>query len=310
MRLDGSDESKNIEDRRGNHTGMGGGMFGRGGGMFGGGRGGGGGGGGGKKFGLGTIVLILVAIYFGVDPNLLLQMTGSDAPSQYEATTYSQGPTPGLSDAKSRFVAKVLKTTEDAWGRIFQQQQWGAYPEPKLVLYSGSTRSACGLGQAAMGPFYCPADEKVYLDLSFFREMGQRLGAHGDFAQGYVIAHEIGHHVQNRLGILDQVNEARSRGNQRQANALSVLSELQADCLAGIWANQLRRQGDIIEPGDIEEAMNAAAAVGDDRLQKQQQGYVVPDAFTHGTSQQRMTWFKRGLESGNIAQCDTFASTR
>ncbi|WKU19934.1 KPN_02809 family neutral zinc metallopeptidase [Advenella alkanexedens] len=296
MRLDGSDESKNIEDRRGSHTGMGGGMFGRG--------------GGGKKFGLGTIVLILVAMYFGVDPNLLLQMTGSDAPSQYEETTYSQGSTPGISDTESRFVAKVLKTTEDAWGRIFQQQQWGAYPEPKLVLYSGSTRSACGLGQATMGPFYCPADEKVYLDLSFFREMGQRLGAHGDFAQGYVIAHEIGHHVQNRLGILDQVNEARSRGNQRQANAISVLSELQADCLAGIWANQLRRQGDIIEPGDIEEAINAAAAVGDDRLQKQQQGYVVPDAFTHGTSQQRMTWFKRGLESGNIAQCDTFASTR
>ena len=305
MRLGGSEESKNIEDRRGSRTG--GGMFGRGGGgMF----GRGGGGGGGKKFGLGTIVLILVAMYFGVDPAMLLQVTGSGTPSQYEETTSSQSSTAGLSDTESKFVAKVLKTTEDAWGRIFQQQGLGTYPEPKLVLYSGATRSACGLGQAAMGPFYCPTDEKVYLDLSFFREMGQRLGAHGDFAQGYVIAHEIGHHVQNRLGILKQVDQVRNQGDQQQANAISVLSELQADCLAGIWANELRRQGDIIEPGDIDEAMNAAAAVGDDRLQKQQQGYVVPDAFTHGTSQQRMTWFSRGLESGNIAQCDTFASAR
>lgn len=303
MRLDGSDESKNIEDRRGNRGRLGGGL---GGGMF----GRGGGGGGGKKFGLGTIVLILVAMYFGVDPSMLLQMTGSGSPAQYEETTYSQESTATLSDSESKFVAKVLKTTEDAWGKIFQQNGWGAYPEPKLVLYSGSTRSACGLGQAAMGPFYCPADQKVYLDLSFFREMGQRLGAHGDFAQGYVIAHEIGHHVQNRLGVLAQVDKIRSQGNQRQANAISVLSELQADCLAGIWANELQRQGDIIEPGDIQEALNAAAAVGDDRLQKQQQGYVVPDAFTHGTSQQRMTWFQRGLQSGNISQCDTFANAR
>lgn len=296
MRLDDQQQSRNIEDRRGMR-----GSGGRGRSPF---------GGGGRKIGLGTIVLALAAWYFlGVNPMTILgggdimgSLTGGGTAQTYE-TTGKTGVE--MTDTEGVFISKVLKTTENVWERIFRENGWGQYPHPKLVLYSGLTPTACGTGQAQMGPFYCPADQKVYIDLSFFRETGRRLGVKGDFAQGYVIAHEVGHHVQNRLGILDQVNRERQR-NSRQANQVSVMSELQADCFAGLWAHQLHKEGEIIESGDIEEAMNAAAAVGDDRIQKSQQGYAVPDSFTHGTSQQRVSWFTRGLQSGNIQQCDPF----
>ena len=202
-------------------------------------------------------------------------------------------------------MSAVLATTEDSWQDLFRQ--YGQrYDDPKLVLFSGAVRSACGLGQAAMGPFYCPGDEKVYIDLDFYQELKSRFRAPGDFAQAYVIAHEIGHHVQKLLGIMDQVEAVRQRMGSTEANALQVRVELQADCFAGVWANRAQESQKIIEPGDIDEALNAASAIGDDRIQKQTQGYVVPDSFTHGSSEQRARWFRRGYESGKLEACDTF----
>ncbi len=283
MRLDNSRESNNIEDRRGRRMSMGG-------------RG---------KIGLGTIVLALVAIYFGVDPNVVLQNLGEPAST---GASYSTSGNAAQPTAETRFVSKVLADTEDVWGAVFQQKGWGSYQQPRLVLFTGATPTACGTGQSAMGPFYCPGDSKVYLDLSFFRQMAQELASPGDFAQAYVIAHEVGHHVQHLLGITDKVDTLRRGGNTSAAaaNQLSVKVELQADCFAGVWAQHSNTQRNTLEPGDVEEALNAATAIGDDRLQQKSQGYVVPDSFTHGTSAQRMRWFSRGFKSGDTAQCDTF----
>ena len=282
MRFDNSRESENVEDRRG----------------------GGGGRGlpvGGKGIGLGTIVLALVAMYFGVDPSIVLnQAAQAPAPS---ATSRPAGPP--ANDAESKFIRHVLAETEDTWQQIFRQSG-KQYVEPTLVLFSGATRTACGVGQAAMGPFYCPADQKVYIDLSFYQELKTRYRAPGDFAQAYVIAHEVGHHVQNLLGISGKVQAARERASEREANALSVRLELQADCLAGVWAKNADAARGILEAGDLEEALQAATAIGDDTLQKQAQGYAVPDSFTHGSAEQRMRWFKRGMESGQLAVCNTF----
>jgi predicted metalloprotease len=213
----------------------------------------------------------------------------------------------GAEDELKQFVSVVLADTEDTWHDLFQQLD-ARYREPTLVLFSGTTRSACGLGQAAMGPFYCPEDQKVYIDLAFYDELRSQYGAPGDFAQAYVIAHEVGHHVQNLLGISDKVQSARQRVSKTQGNELSVRLELQADCLAGLWAHHADRTRNILEVGDAEEALRAAAAIGDDRLQKQARGYVTPDSFTHGSSEQRMRWFRRGLERGELAACDTFAA--
>lgn len=282
MRLDDSRESRNVEDRRGHRMRLGG-------------RGG--------KIGLGTIVLALVAMYFGIDPNVILQ-TGSDPASDPSAyTTTGEPPAP---TEQTRFVSKVLADTEDVWGSIFKEKGWGQYREPALVLFTGATPTACGTGQSAMGPFYCPGDSKVYLDVSFFEQMAQELDSPGDFAQAYVVAHEVGHHVQHLLGIADQVDQARRRLDATAANQLSVRVELQADCLAGVWAKQSASERNTLEQGDIEEGLNAASAIGDDRLQRRSQGHVVPDSFTHGTSQQRTHWFSRGFQSGDTAQCDTF----
>lgn len=282
MRLDDSRESRNVEDRRGHRMRLGG-------------RGG--------KIGLGTIVLALVAMYFGIDPNVILQ-TGSDPASDPAAyTTTGEPPAP---TEQTRFVSKVLADTEDVWASIFQNEGWGQYREPALVLFTGATPTACGTGQSAMGPFYCPGDSKVYLDVSFFEQMAQELDSPGDFAQAYVVAHEVGHHVQHLLGIAEQVDRARQRLDATAANQLSVRVELQADCFAGVWAKQSATERNTLEQGDIEEGLNAASAIGDDRLQRRSQGHVVPDSFTHGTSQQRTHWFSRGFQSGDTAQCDTF----
>jgi uncharacterized protein len=247
-------------------------------------------------------VLALVAMYFGVDPSVVLDLASGPGQSVQE----SSGPPPA-DDKQALFVSKVLADTEDTWSQLFTASG-SRYTEPKLVLYSGATNTACGTGQAAMGPFYCPGDARVYLDMSFFEEMQRRLNAPGDFARAYVIAHEIGHHVQNLLGTADKVNRQQRRSSQVEANQLSVRMELQADCYAGVWAYHANRARQILEPGDVEAALNAASAIGDDRLQKEAQGYVVPDAFTHGTSAQRVRWFKRGLESGNPGNCDTFSA--
>jgi hypothetical protein len=279
MRLDDERESDNVEDRRG------------GGGLPVGGRG----------IGIGTVALVLLAMYFGVDPSTVLNLTQG---IQQQAPADAR-PIPA-DDPMAVFVAKVLASTEDTWGAIFQNAGH-TYPAPKLVLFSGQTPTACGSGQAAMGPFYCPADQKVYIDLSFYQEMKTRFKAPGDFAQAYVIAHEVGHHIQNLMGTSDKVQQAKQNArSEAQANQYSVRLELQADCYAGVWANRADGTNRILEQGDVEEAMTAAAAIGDDALQKQAQGYAVPDSFTHGTSQQRMHWFNLGLSSGDIKQCDTF----
>ena len=276
-------ESNNVEDRRGQ-----------------GGRGLRGGG----KIGIGTIVLALVAMYFGIDPSVVLNTAMTD-PAPVESTQQR----PEAENAQARFVSMVLADTEDTWRVIFQQGG-ATYREPRLVLYTGATRSACGVGQAEMGPFYCPADAKVYLDLAFFDELHHRFGAPGDFAQAYVIAHEIGHHVQNLLGISDKVQQARARVSEREANQLSVMLELQADCLAGIWAHHANRSRGVLEAGDIEEGLAAATAVGDDHIQKRSQGYAVPDSFTHGSAEQRRRWFAIGLQQGQFKACDTFSASR
>ncbi|QDF95829.1 hypothetical protein CJ010_04340 [Azoarcus sp. DD4] len=282
MRFDKGRESDNVEDRRG--------------------QGGGGMRLGGGKLGIGTIIVALIAIYFGVDPALVLQ-TASVAPPP--ARVERSAPAP--EDELGRFVSLVLADTEDTWGPIFRAAG-RQYEEPRLVLFSGATGTACGTGQAAMGPFYCPADRKVYIDLSFYDELRRRFRAPGDFAQAYVIAHEIGHHVQNLLGISDKVQSARGRLSEREGNALSVRLELQADCFAGVWAHHADRARQILETGDVEEALTAAAAIGDDRLQKQAQGYVVPDSFTHGSAVQRVRWFRTGLAQGSVRACDTFSA--
>lgn len=280
MRLDDQEESSNVEDRRG----AGGGMR-----M------------GGKGIGVGTIVMALVAMYFGVDPALVMNIgQGMSQNAPVESQPIPQD------DAPAKFVAKVLGSTEETWGKIFQASGH-QYPAPKLVLFSGQTPTACGSGQAGMGPFYCPGDQKVYIDLSFYQEMKDRFHAPGDFAQAYVIAHEVGHHIQHLMGTSGKVQQARqSARNEAQANQYSVRLELQADCYAGVWANHADGSNRILEAGDVEEAMTAAAAIGDDALQKQAQGYAVPDSFTHGTSQQRMRWFNQGLSTGDVNQCDTF----
>src|SRR5262245_609644 len=255
--------------------------------------------------GIGTIVLVVLALVFGVDPSVVLQGGGTDVSTAPPAV--ERRAPPSRQDQLKDFVAAVLGDTEDTWREIFARMK-REYREPKLVLFSDAVQSSCGAAQSAVGPFYCPADQKVYLDLSFFRDLRERFRAPGEFAQAYVIAHEIGHHVQNLIGISDRVRSLQSRGGEREANALSVRLELQADCFAGVWANNANRSRQMLEQGDIEKGLNAAAAIGDDRLQRQARGYVVPDAFTHGSSEQRVRWFRRGLEAGEVRQCDTFAS--
>ncbi|TVO58538.1 KPN_02809 family neutral zinc metallopeptidase [Denitromonas halophila] len=285
MRFDNGRQSDNVEDRRGARGGRSGMRIGRG------------------KIGVGTIVLALVAMYFGVDPSVVLNsgLTGGGVSGEAPAGA------PPANDAEARFVSMVLADTETTWQTIFQQGG-GRYVEPKLVLFTGATRTACGMGQAAMGPFYCPGDQKVYIDLAFYDELRTRFRAPGDFAQAYVIAHEVGHHVQNLLGISGKVQEARQRLSEAEGNQLSVRLELQADCFSGVWAHHADRARQVLEAGDIEEALGAAAAIGDDRLQKQAQGYAVPDSFTHGSSAQRVRWFKQGLGSGDLKSCDTFST--
>ena len=281
MRLDQEDESGNIEDRRGFRVSRG---------VAGG--------------GIGTIVIILLALFFGFDPSMLLQgnLRETNLPQ-----TPPQSQQPGKEDEMRQFVARVLGSTERTWSEIFQAAGQ-TYQKPTLVLFSDAVESTCGFAQAAAGPFYCAADQKVYIDLSFYRDLRQRFQAPGDFAQAYVIAHEIGHHVQNLLGIMKKVQALQSRSGEREANTLSVRLELQADCLAGIWANYAHRERNILEEGDIEEGLNAAAQIGDDRMQKRARGYVVPEGFTHGSAQQRVQWFRRGIQSGDLKQCDTFSS--
>ena len=250
--------------------------------------------------GLGGLVILVLALIFGADPSQLLEQVpnnpGSSAPA-------SRSSNPQEEELR-QFVAVVLAETEDVWSTVFRQAN-REYRKPTLVLFRDSVSSACGRAGAAVGPFYCPADQKLYIDLSFFHELKTRFGAPGDFAVAYVVAHEVGHHVQNLLGTMDRVSKTQARTSQEDANALSVRLELQADFYAGVWANKAASRG-IVEPGDVEEALGAATAVGDDRLQREAQGYVVPDSFTHGTSQERVEWFRRGFESGDINQGDTF----
>lgn len=252
--------------------------------------------------GIGTIAIILVALYLGVDPTPLLDATQGGGSSTGTRPTADDLRNDPLAD----MVSVVVADTEDVWTELFAAQG-RTYKLPALVLFSGSTRSACGLGQAAMGPFYCPADQKAYIDLGFYDQMRTRFQAPGDFAQAYVIAHEIGHHVQNLLGISGQVRQMKQRAGQAESNMLSVRLELQADCLAGVWAHRAHKARNIIEAGDVEEALNAASAIGDDTLQRQSRGTVVPESFTHGTSVQRQRWFRIGLESGDPDRCDTFS---
>lgn len=282
MKWKGNRESNNVEDRRGGRRGIGVG---------------------GGSIGIGTIAIALVASYFfGIDPGVVLSMLGGGGPASVQQAPSGQAP---ANDEMTSFVATVLADTEDTWSAIFRDGGTN-YPPPKLVLFSGQTPTACGTGQSASGPFYCPGDQKIYIDLNFYRLMQQRFKVSGEFAQAYVIAHEVGHHVQNVMGIMEKVDGARRSASQAQANALSVRLELQADCFAGVWANHANRARSILEAGDIEAGLNAASAIGDDALQRQGQGQVVPDSFTHGTSAQRVQWFKKGIESGKVSTCNTF----
>jgi len=284
MRWRGGRRSDNVEDRRGVRVSRG---------VAGG--------------GIGALLLVLVALYFGVDPSVVvntgIQPSGSTIPNA-ESGIGSPG-----ENRLAEFVSVVLADTEDTWHTLFRQRGQ-SYREPSLVLFSGAVESACGFAQAAVGPFYCPRDQKVYIDLSFFEDLKNRFRAPGDFAQAYVIAHEVGHHVQNLLGIADKVDSLRSRVGEKEGNRLSVMLELQADCLAGVWAYHADRSRRILEQGDIEEALNAASAIGDDRLQRRSRGYVTPDSFTHGSSSQRVTWFRQGIETGDTGQCNTFTAER
>lgn len=289
MRMEGQDESQNVQDERGSS---------------------------GFQFrpihgvGLGTILVALIGGWlFGISPMQILNILSGGAPTTQTATAPEQsGTTAPANDPQAHFVSQILRSTEQVWTDIFQKSG-KAYEEPKLVLFRDAYPTACGLGQAAAGPFYCPEDHKVYLDLSFFDLLAQHLNAPGDFAKAYVIAHEVGHHVQNLVGILERVDQARERASDADANALSVRLELQADCLAGVWATHSQQEkGWRLEPGDIESALNAASQIGDDTLERRTQGVVVPDSFTHGTSAQRVRWFRRGIDSGDISGCDTFGA--
>jgi uncharacterized protein len=285
MRWEGERQSDNIEDRRGGGGGFGGLPI------------------GGRSIGLGTVAVAVVAGWiFGINPLTILGlMSGGGAPVQQQAPAQA----PPANDRSAAFVSTVLANTEDVWAAVYRQNGQ-TYRAPKLVLFRGAIPTACGTGQSAMGPFYCPGDAKVYIDLGFFDTLQRRLGAPGDFAQAYVIAHEVGHHVQSLMGISDQVDRLRSRVSQAQANALSVRVELQADCFAGVWAHHSQQSKNWLEQGDIEEALNAASRIGDDTLQRSSRGAVVPESFTHGTSAQRVGWFKRGYAQGSVKGCNTF----
>ena len=290
MKWEGNRESDNVEDRRG--------------------EGGGGGGGfgfGGRSIGIGTIVVALVGGWvLGVNPMTILSMlSGGGGGSQVSTQPQAPAQQPPADDEMARFVKTVLADTEDTWSKLFKAEG-GSYVKPKLVLFSGSIPTACGAGESATGPFYCPGDQKVYLDLDFFNLMQQRFKVSGEFAQAYVIAHEVGHHVQNLMGLSEKVDNARRTASERQANAMSVRLELQADCFAGVWAYHANAERKILEQGDVAAALKAATAIGDDALQRQAQGHVVSDSFTHGTSAQRVRWFTKGIESGQISQCNTF----
>jgi predicted metalloprotease len=281
MKLDESPRSDNVEDERGSGIGRGAGI------------------------GIGTIVIVVIGYFMGINPATLLSLLNGDPQG---VTSPAQAPAaPDANDPQVDFVRAILGDTEAVWGAYFQGMG-KVYTRPKLVLFSGQVGSACGLASSAAGPFYCPGDHKVYIDLSFYQQLATQFGAPGDFARAYVIAHEVGHHVQNLLGITDSAEQAERRAGRVAANQVSVRVELQADCYAGVWAQQANRARKILEPGDLEQGLAAASAVGDDTLQKRMQGTVVPDSFTHGTSAQRVRWFRRGLGSGKIDNCDTFSA--
>ncbi len=282
MKWEGNRESDNVEDRRG------------------------GGGFGGRSIGIGTIVIALLGSYFfGVSPATIISLL-SGGPVQLQSQQ-SPAQRPPADDQMARFVSTVLADTEDTWGPIFRDSG-ATYIKPKLVLFAGQTPTACGTGDTASGPFYCPGDQKIYIDLAFYQTMRDRFRVSSDFAQAYVIAHEVGHHVQHISGIMDKVDQARRSGSEKQANAISVKLELQADCFAGVWAFHADRARSILEEGDVASALKAASAIGDDALQRQSQGHVVPDSFTHGTSAQRVRWFQRGIQGGQLNDCNTFAA--
>jgi predicted metalloprotease len=278
MRLDDQRASGNVEDRRGMRM-VGGGL------------------------GIGGIVIVLAAYFLGFDPSVLLNVAEQVGPQRES----QEAPKGAPADAMGLFVSRILGSTEDIWGKNFQQSK-SQYRPPTLILYEGQVRSTCGTGQSAMGPFYCPGDEKLYLDLAFFRDLQTRFAAPGDFAQAYVIAHEVGHHVQNLTGTMQKVEAARGNASQAESNRTSVRLELQADCYAGVWGHHAGTMQQL-DSGDIAEALNAATAIGDDRMQKQTQGRIAPETFTHGSSEQRLRWFKRGLDSGQPKDCDTFSAS-
>ncbi len=288
MRWQGREGSGNVEDRRsagGRRTLIGGGG------------------------GIGLILIVVIGLFLGVNPQKLLQIVQQNQPQGGGGGAAVQEAADPAEEELKQFVAVVLRDTEDVWTRLFQKQG-DTYQKPTLVLFRDRVESACGFASAASGPFYCPADEKVYIDLAFYDELHRRFKAPGDFAQAYVIAHEIGHHVQNQLGISDQVHRLQQQRGEAEANDLSVRLELQADFFAGVWAHHAEKSWQILEPGDVEEALQAASAIGDDTLQRRSQGYVVPESFTHGTSEQRARWFKKGLQTGDMEQGDTFSATR
>jgi len=283
MKLDDSRRSDNVEDERGSGLGRGAGI------------------------GIGTIVIVVIGYFMGVSPSTLLSLLNGGDPQAVTQSGPAESGTAAANDPQVDFVRAVLGETEDVWGAYFSDHG-KAYVRPKLVLFSGQVSSACGFASAASGPFYCPGDQRVYLDLSFFRQLATQFAAPGDFARAYVIAHEVGHHVQNLLGITDTAAQAEERAGRVGANRVSVKIELQADCFAGVWAARANAARKILEPGDLEQGLNAASSVGDDTLQKREQGTVVPDSFTHGTSAQRVAWFRRGFDSGNIDNCDPFSA--
>jgi uncharacterized protein len=283
MKLDDSRRSDNVEDERGSGIGRGAGI------------------------GIGTIVIVVIGYFMGVSPSTLLSLLNGGDPQAVTQSGPAESGTAAANDPQVDFVRAVLGETEDVWGAYFSSLG-KTYVRPKLVLFSGQVSSACGLASAASGPFYCPGDQRVYLDLSFFRQLATQFAAPGDFARAYVIAHEVGHHVQNLLGITDTAAQAEERAGRVGANRVSVKIELQADCFAGVWAARANAARKILEPGDLEQGLNAASSVGDDTLQKREQGTVVPDSFTHGTSAQRVGWFRRGFNAGSIDNCDTFSA--
>ena len=283
MRLEDQRESDNIEDRRGMSIGgVGGGI------------------------GLGTVAIAVIAYFLGIDPSTVLNVAQQVNSVEQQRAPQPQGQVGTPSDDMGRFVSKVLGSTEDVWSEIFRSNG-REYHNPRLILYTHATRSACGLGQAAMGPFYCPNDEKLYVDLAFYNDLRTRFHAPGEFAEAYVIAHEIGHHVQNQLGTMQKLQSLQGRASQAEFNQASVRIELQADCYAGVWAHYANARGQL-DTGEFQQGLTAASAIGDDRLQKQAQGYVVPESFTHGSSEQRVRWFKRGMDGGQMKDCDTLAA--